>query len=278
MFIESDGQIVYVAAFDDDDRAFEMLSFGYHKCPPEHTYGPDVRDAYVIHIVLEGEGTLIKNGKRMRLQKDKAFLTRAGEPFTYRADSDNPWHYVWIIFRGKKAEEAVVEMGFTEDRCVISVEDTSKIAEVILKALKLRGVTPADNHLRYAFMYQVFHYLCADKKNLVNLEPNGAEIAAAYIKENIRKKITVNGLASMIGFNRSQLFRLFRSTYNMSPNEYILNHRLEVSMSIIRNTNFPLARISEETGFANYENFSRRFKEKFGVKPSEIRKMKKETI
>ena len=38
--------------------------FGYEHCLPRHSYGPNIRTDYVIHVVIDGKGILDWDGRR----------------------------------------------------------------------------------------------------------------------------------------------------------------------------------------------------------------------
>ena len=38
------------------------LQFGFQKCPPSHTWGPHIREYYLIHYVVSGKGRFMKKG------------------------------------------------------------------------------------------------------------------------------------------------------------------------------------------------------------------------
>ena len=54
-------------------------------------------------------------------------------------------------------------------------------------------------------------------------------------------------------------------------NEYIRNLRLERAAELLRTTQLPIAEISIRTGFATSRYFSKCFRDKYGMLPSEFR-------
>ena len=76
------------------------VDFGMERNYPSHSFGPNIRDYYLIHFILEGKGVFINPKKQYELEKGDAFLIRPGEVCTYKADNDEPWTYIWIGFNG----------------------------------------------------------------------------------------------------------------------------------------------------------------------------------
>ncbi len=65
--------------------------------------------------------------------------------------------------------------------------------------------------------------------------------------------------------------RDFEHEFGMSPSRWLLEKRLDLSKILIESLNEPIESIAEKSGFANRTHFSRVFKERFGVAPSQVR-------
>jgi AraC-like DNA-binding protein len=69
----------------------------------------------------------------------------------------------------------------------------------------------------------------------------------------------------------SSFKRDFQKQYNESPGKWLLNKRLEYSSVLIRNNNMSISQIVFESGFEDISHFSRSFKTKFGISPTQFR-------
>ena len=70
--------------FGQEDCFFAFC--GYSKTEAHHSFGPAVRDVYVIHIVLEGRGTYSVGNQRYDLQEGQGFVVPPGQSVFYQAD------------------------------------------------------------------------------------------------------------------------------------------------------------------------------------------------
>ncbi len=59
---------------------------GYSKTEPRHSFGPAIREQYLIHIVLEGEGYYSINEQKYYLKKGQGFVIPPGVSTFYQAD------------------------------------------------------------------------------------------------------------------------------------------------------------------------------------------------
>jgi len=72
--------------------------------------------------------------------------------------------------------------------------------------------------------------------------------------------------------NPSILTKKFNTQIGISPKQYILNKRLEYAKELLVNTNASIFEIANSVGFPDQLYFSRIFKIKEKISPSEYRK------
>lgn len=94
----------------------------------------------------------------------------------------------------------------------------------------------------------------------------------SWIDNNIEKNLNIDLIASEFGMSRSLLTKEFRKHTNTSIVEYINTRRLQKAGSIISATDKSITEAALESGFTSIGNFYRKFKELYGVTPSEFKK------
>jgi AraC-like DNA-binding protein len=67
------------------------------------------------------------------------------------------------------------------------------------------------------------------------------------------------------------LIHVFKELFHLTPIQYHQKVRLERAKNLIRHTPASLQEIAEQLGFANIHAFSRAFKSKEGMSPSQFR-------
>jgi YesN/AraC family two-component response regulator len=83
------------------------------------------------------------------------------------------------------------------------------------------------------------------------------------------EQLSVESLADEIGLSRSQLFRKISALTGASVNELIRTFRLQRAAQLLEQNWAPVTQIAYEVGYSNLSYFSKAFKEKYGVSPSE---------
>lgn len=98
------------------------------------------------------------------------------------------------------------------------------------------------------------------------------ERALKYMTDHIYTKLTVASVSKTVNVSPAYLAALFKKCLQTTPSEYISKLKLEESKRLIREGKLNFTQISETLNFATIHHFSRRFKEKYGVTPTEYAK------
>lgn len=89
-------------------------------------------------------------------------------------------------------------------------------------------------------------------------------------------ELSVDSLSKSSFLSRSQLFRVVKAATGLAPSELIAQKRLEKAAELLKDeSDLPVHRVAERTGFADAAYFSRLFKKHFGKKPSDLRDSRK---
>ncbi len=100
--------------------------------------------------------------------------------------------------------------------------------------------------------------------------------AAAYIENDILDFTTIKKLAEHIGLNTSKLQNGFKNIYGFTVNEFVQNRRLDLAKNLIQTTDHSFSEIAYMVGISSKSYFSKIFKDKYGITPSDIRKKKRQ--
>ena len=108
--------------------------------------------------------------------------------------------------------------------------------------------------------------------NSIHSENEIIRQAQQYISSHIREKLSVPLVARQVDVSPSYLTALFHKNLQISPGEYIRRIKLQESKQMIRENNLNFTEIAAELQYSTVHHFSRQFKEKFGITPTEYAK------
>lgn len=92
--------------------------------------------------------------------------------------------------------------------------------------------------------------------------------AMQYLQENHAVKIDQNALARITGTSNRALCKSFVKVSGMTTGQYILNYRINLAKSYLVQ-GMSVAEVCEKTGFDNWSNFSRTFRNHVGISPKQ---------
>ena len=96
--------------------------------------------------------------------------------------------------------------------------------------------------------------------------------AMALINQYLKHSFSIKEIAGQIGVSASHLRRVFRLEIGMSLGEYMARHRLDAARCLLTETAHPVRKVAEKCGYDTIFSFTRFFKKRTGMSPSEFRK------
>lgn len=256
-----------------------MYRCGIEDCEGGHSWGPAVRDHYIIHYILGGKGSYQVNGKTYELKKDDGFLIRPGTVVFYRADGEEPWSYGWVGFHGLKAEAYLKLAGFDEGNPVFRYDRDDFLKGCLLRMLDTRELSKSREIRLLGLLYEFLSQL-VEAAGGRPAEKNGdrkeeyIKKAIEYVRTNYSRRTRISDIARSIGLDRSYMYSLFNEYLNMSPQEFLIHFRIEKACELMRGGGLSISEISRSVGYDDPLVFSKAFKNVKGLPPREFRKRK----
>lgn len=256
-----------------DSLGLAVINGGVQKCTPLHSWGPAVRDHYLIHYIISGKGTFSNGHETFSLSAGNGFLVAPNKQVvSYCADEHDPWEYCWVGFRGTDAARLIGQTGLSERTPIFYYDRDDRFQRLITNVYQENGTRPADE----ARMTAALLTLLAAMMEEFGTVPPEAGRGYQYVKSAIRfidyhyfnSSLTVDDIASSVGISRSHLYRLFIQHIDMSPNEYLLHYRLSKASELLKGSvSLTIGEVAYSTGFSDQLYFSRAFKKQKGISP-----------
>lgn len=118
-------------------------------------------------------------------------------------------------------------------------------------------------------MARIFSEFRQDSQSFTTIETQ-IERMAAFIERNCAQQLTLEALATRAGMSPSSFSHHFRAIREVPPVEYLIRCRLRKAISMFATHN-DISQIALECGFAEQAYFSRLFRKRIGLSPSEFR-------
>lgn len=266
---------VAIMEYKTSSKDLYLVSCGWEKCGATHSYGPAVRNYYMLHFILKGQGHYYLNNKHYKLNENQCFLTEPGTVTLYKAEPTNPWTYTWICFNGDYVPHLLKQSNLNTDNPIINLSCNQTIYEIIKEMLSYHQLTPANECYLQSKLYLIFaklHEALQSVYNKVELNNNFyVTKAIEYIEKNTFTNLSVNDIARYLNISRSHLYALFKQELNTSPQQFLTNAKIANARELLSKTKIPIYSVALSCGYKNAFAFSRAFKQVTNISPREYR-------
>lgn len=257
---------------------FDLIVYqcGMEKCNASHSYGPAVRDHFLIHFIIEGKGCFYVDNKCYKLEKNQGFLICPDIVTYYEADSKSPWEYAWIGFKGVKAESYLKQANLDRSNLVFAHPDgiiLKSCFDDMRKAAKLRyGADLRLQGILGVFLSELIEIAEKQQAGSENFKDVYIKKVLQFIETNYSRDISISDISQHIGLNKNYFSSFFKENLHMTPQEYLIKYRINKACELMKNKNLTVAEISCSVGYTDSLCFSKIFKKVKGCCPREYMK------
>ena len=100
--------------------------------------------------------------------------------------------------------------------------------------------------------------------------------AIQFVHKNFGESFTIADLAAMAGLSAYQFEQRIQKIFEITPGQFIHKVRMDAAVSLLNDTNDPIASVALHCGYADQSTFSRQFKQTVGISPGHYRRMLRE--
>ena len=235
-------------------------------------------DDYFLIYVKSGRGDLKSGAMRCRLQKNSIFFLFPGILHSYYTSKNNLLELWWVGFNGFLSSTLIRRLNLHPSNPVIDLPSES-VEEV--EGMLDRLIHSPDNEAplgRSAAILSVFSMLISvsgEEEQLSHRNDDGRNDrilkALAFIDCNFTDDLSISDLADYVGMSRSAFSRLFKNETGRSPQNHLIEVRLEQSIHLLSG-NMSIREVAAASGFNDEYYFSRCFRKRYSLPPNELRK------
>lgn len=255
--------------FSEQDRPFyiEMAGITY----PDPGYHI-VRERSYIHCfeyVIDGEGIVQVDRQINYPCKGDLYILPKGRSHDYFSSPQNPFEKIWMNVSGSLCDELIHVYGLTGVLIVNQIDAYSIFREFLdvceNKDLSLDEIYMQCSLIFHKLMIKISAHL-ATERNACDTSATASEIKS-YIDRNIYEHLNIETLSRQVNLSSSQINRVFKKTFGMTPYDYILSRKISAAKLLLKNTNLTVKEIAYKLNFADEHYFSNVFLRKTGVRP-----------
>ena len=237
------------------------------------------------YFIVEGSGTFFIENDSIKIKKNDLVIINSNIGHNLYVDEDE--------YAVKTLGFGLESIGLTSHLDEVQSEEEleldnffhitwenkeAKINEIFTKIVNefhsenLYAKTLADALASYFLINFLRHF-----RNEIEVVPDininrRIDYIKSYIDNNYSLDLSLEGLSNMAYMNKFHLIAEFKQSYRVTPIEYLILKRIEVSKGLLISTNHSMETIAEIVGFNSQSYFNQVFRKKVGITPSQFRK------
>ena len=237
-------------------------------CNPQYKIFRKHTDLYCFEYILSGAAYIISD-KKYKVQKGDFYIVYGNTQHLYYSDPKDPPTKIAICAYGDFIGAMLSAYNVTA-----TVFHNNKVLPILEDLLSLAKQNP-DYNLFCRKTALALHKIAES----ISGQSGQGTVLPDYLvkaKEDIDhaefKKINLNEICRGVGISKPQLIRSFKTYYNVTPYNYILNMKIQSAKLLLTATNLTVKEIAYKLKFADEYYFSNRFKQVTGLSPLHYRK------
>lgn len=245
-------------------------------------------DVHEINITLAGSLTIEKHNPNGNTEfncgaRGNVCLTTAGQ--SLKASWDDHLECLTINLKPSFVEQVALENRFTSRFELIDIyKRRDPLIHQIGLALieEMNSETPAGRiYAESLSQTLVFHLL--KNYSTANFAPENISGGLSgyrlrrvreFIHANLERDLTLAEIAAVADLSQFHFARAFRRTTGLTPQQYLMQQRIERAKELLASDDLPIVEISLRTGFKNQSHFTTLFRKFTNVTPKLWRELK----
>jgi AraC family transcriptional regulator, exoenzyme S synthesis regulatory protein ExsA len=262
------------------------LLFTNYDCPQTERKEQFFIECNYIAYVISGKRIFHKNRESWNLNEGVCVFVKKGTHIAEKEEGEG-WCVMVFFVPDNFLKQLIIEnrkslsLNNLPEAAVdhvlpLDVNDLSKSFFFSMLPYFAQTPPPPENLLELKFKELILSLL-SNKKNerflsyLNNLSNDKHPSMEEIMHNNYAFKLTLAEYAKLTCKSIPTFKRDFKKIFNDTPAKWVMKKRLNMATQLLENTPLSIGEITFECGFENQTHFSRIFKEKIGVSPSQFR-------
>lgn len=266
------------SGFLDDEKYISVNCCGYQKFVTRDftVIREKGRLDYQIIYIVKGIGIYTINGETITVPEGNLIVFKPGQAQVYEYHHIHSPEAYWVHFTGHHSQQLIEQVGLGEGQ-VHFIGQSTECIELYKKMMhELQIKRSSYEQFVTSYFLQLLACISRTKSELqsnkmhitnVNIQKAIEAMHSQYSKEH-----SVKDYARISNLSVYRFIHKFNEYTGLSPMEYLMRIRIDKAKEYLTGSSLNIKEISSIVGYENPLYFSRVFKKKAGVSPSEYRK------
>ncbi|HBE01677.1 MAG: hypothetical protein A2096_07810 [Spirochaetes bacterium GWF1_41_5] len=249
--------------------------------PPVSEISPHTHDFYELFYIEEGQEQHTINGTVYNFNEGTLCLLGPSHTHFYTPSGNGLLKKINLAFSRQSLLEALLYLQFSADilhtATLLKINTDSDLRRIFMHAQRSLfsnlESTESRNRIFRSLLIQLLLELTQGLQAPSPVQKNGWLVQGLHTYR--QKKLYTKGshaLAEVCGKSLEHISRVVKKTQGITLSSLINSMRIQEAMRMLTETDYPVLRISTESGFENLSHFNREFKKMCGLTPLQYRK------
>jgi AraC-like DNA-binding protein len=234
-----------------------------------------VLNEFQINYITKGSGVYETETGKFTVKPGSLLLTRPGVWHRYRPLKGAGWTENYIGFDGPIPRNLLNLERFFSNRPVLQIGHREEFIDIYLKIFEIiLEEKPGFQQVASAMVMNLLGYMVSLEKQK-NFSGKRVEKiirnACFELREKVEEEMDFRLYAENYHMGYSYFRKMFKQYTGFAPVQYHLNLKIRKAKELLLSTDQSVKEIASNLGFQSIHYFSRIFKKKTGLSPSEIR-------
>lgn len=265
-----------------EDSTIEVLSVGEWIQRDEDKITNNILQSYKLLLCVQGEMVVNCYNQEYRILPNDVVLIPPSLTYSGFCLGEKKASFLYLFF---KIDSPYNDLAY----CLLMRNQFYILKQYLDKAMHLQFRRLMSNsnevkegsyfELKYLIMKYIIAFYSHYRNNMMQIEVKQIsqkhtviKDTISYLEKHVDEKVKVQDICKTLFVSQSYLYKTFMMTYGVSPQLFILNHKLIRSLTYLQKTTLSIHEVAQKTGFSNIHHFSQAFKNKYNLSPKQFQK------
>ena len=227
---------------------------------------------YQLEYVLDGKVYIESDTETYCAEKGDFFFINTGTIRSLYSDKKHPVKKMFVTVKGPLMD-GIIKAYKIKSPIIVTKIDVEEYFKNIIRILEDSPVYSPETRDKIGVEVLAIIQTLARQLNTVDVvnKRHIAENILRFIEENLNRKFTIEELSQNFFLGKTQLIKVFKDKYGVTPIKYAQLQRIEMAKYYLSKTDESISSLHNKLGFEDTKYFSKLFKKITGISPSEYR-------
>lgn len=268
---------VYLYDRNENSSEFHLSAAGLLSPDKNYVVAREKSDNNIIEFVVSGAGFIEVDGITSRVRAGDCYCLRKGSSHKYYSDENDPYTKMWINISGT-LPDAWLNLYDVTLTPYIKRLDISEQWQRLRDCIESGGTHETIMLLVHEIIFRLsrapIRYGMLNKTEETHYKDRRRFIldVKKYIEKSATSALSIDELSAAFAISRSQLIRMFKKEYGITPYAYAMECRLQIAKTLLETSDLSIDEIAAKLCFCDRNHLNKLFIGHYGLSPAAYRK------